>query len=818
MQDFNKCVAISEEYANDMSSRAKSGGLLFDRRIARIVTPGTLVDENFINPCVNNFLLALHPRDCDISHRPFRKSTVQCGESLTQSEDEVVGLAWLDLSTGDFFTRSIQTSELSSSMERIAAKEIVMSSNLCQEMKDTLRSSLGVHNALVTWQQAPDGEPTAANWAPVLDPAAKISERKDFSYEEVYAGSLLLNYVKDKIQGQELKLQGPIRQVLKESMGIDKNTIRGLELLETSRDGTSGGKGTLLYAIKRTVTSGGARLLRYRLSYPSTSVAIIQGRLDLAEHLINNTIQREAIVSLLRQTEDTQRIMQKFILKRGDADDLLNLQRTIRSTQNIVELLKEVVLPYPPSKVSNDVAQGPFAAILSRISLSEPLHLADGISAAIDEDSLLVRRRNDEAVNATAATVSQSMPSSAAGASDLEVLSQAEDGAQQEVQWIMKKTASRVLRRLHDDLCQLMEDKRDLGMSLRNRLGATSLTLRWSPALGHVCHIKGSKDIRASHERIAAAKNASISKTTKSFYSEEWSDLGTRIDHLKLHISNEEQRIFHELRKQVVDTTASLRQNATALDELDVACSSAILAAEQKLVRPIVSNSRQHQIIAGRHATVKVGLEEKGRSFVANDCSVGKDQRIWLITGPNMAGKSTFLRQNALITILAQVGSYVPAEYAEIGVVDQMFSRIGAADNLYQGQSTFMVEMLETASILKLATPQSFVIMDEVGRGTTPEDGIAVAFACLHHLCNVNQCRTLFATHFHKLVDMTQDWSHVGTYCNDLVEEDSGVFHFIHRLRPGVNRNSQALKVAQLAGIPRAAVDVAAAVLRGSEK
>lgn len=220
-----------------------------------------------------------------------------------------------------------------------------------------------------------------------------------------------------------------------------------------------------------------------------------------------------------------------------------------------------------------------------------------------------------------------------------------------------------------------------------------------------------------------------------------------------------------------------------------------------------------HKIIGGRHPTVESGLREEGRNFITNDCFVGSPERLWLITGPNMAGKSTFLRQNALITILAQVGSYVPAEFAELGIVDQIFSRVGSADNLYRDQSTFMVEMLETATILRLATSRSFVIMDEIGRGTTPEDGIAVAYACLHHLLSVNKCRTLFATHFHDLVELAEGRSDVGFYCTDVKEFGGGGFSYVHRLRKGVNRESHALKVAKLAGLPEAAISVAREVL-----
>ena len=264
----------------------------------------------------------------------------------------------------------------------------------------------------------------------------------------------------------------------------------------------------------------------------------------------------------------------------------------------------------------------------------------------------------------------------------------------------------------------------------------------------------------------------------------------------------------------MIRNLVKLRRNAAVLDELDVACSFATMAQEQSLVRPILNTGTSHKIVGGQHPTVKIGLESQGRSFVSNDLFLDEQERVWLVTGPNMGGKSTFLRQNALITILAQVGSYVPAEHAEIGIVDQIFSRIGAADDLFRDQSTFMVEMLETAAILRQATPRSFVIMDEVGRGTTPEDGTAVGFACLHHLYHINKCRTLFATHFHALADMTEDFEKLGRYCTDVHEDESGCFSFLHRLTRGVNKQSHALKVARLAGLPDAAIEVAGKALQ----
>lgn len=273
-----------------------------------------------------------------------------------------------------------------------------------------------------------------------------------------------------------------------------------------------------------------------------------------------------------------------------------------------------------------------------------------------------------------------------------------------------------------------------------------------------------------------------------------------KIDQCKLQIRSEEQRVFQELRQQVVLNLIKLRRNATVLDELDIACSFAVLAQEHGFVRPIVNSSLEHKISGGRHPTVTLGLEEQERGFVSNDCLIGEKERIWFITGPNMGGKSTFLRQNALITILAQVGSFVPAKHAELGLVDRIFSRIGSADDLFRDQSTFMVEMMETAAILNQATARSFVIMDEIGRGTTPEDGIAIGYACLYHLHHQNRCRTLFATHFHALVDMCKGFGSLGFYCTDVSEGPDGSFSYVHRLRKGVNHQSHALKVARLAG------------------
>ncbi|KAL9121129.1 MAG: hypothetical protein Q9187_002311 [Circinaria calcarea] len=797
VQDLNKYVAISEEFSNNASSKVKSGGLLFSRKVTRVVTPGTLVDEKFIDPCSNNFLLAIFVQDIDheVPREAIAISSLALREAvLLRLKDQPAGLAWLDLSAGEFYTQSTTISALPTSLVRIGAREIIMDNAMSDCLKQSVTAVLGHYSNLVTWQSNMPSHKNVSEWSHMLETPIPDSEQRMFTNQEVVAGSMLLGYVTDKLQGFGIKLQAPIRRLINESMMIDRHSMRGLEVLETSRDGLSGAS-------------------------PSTSLAVINQRLDLVECFTQNVDLRADIVNLLRRTHDSQRLVQKFSLGRGDADDLISLLRTIVATQSIAEVLKQNIARAPFENESSNICHA-LGQAFKQLALDGPGLLAARIQNTIDEDGLDARQREEENESAKLVSMAQGILQSEGAADDLEAFSQitrskptprtlTEQSLDDADVWIMCRTASPTLKRLHESLRVLFDTKSLLTADLRQRSGVTSLTLRWTPGLGHICHVRGVKDVRTSTSTLATARNASSTKSTRSLYLPEWSSLGGQIDQMKVRIRAEEQCVFQELREQVVANLVKLRRNAAVLDELDVACSLAAVAVEQGFVRPSLNIGTSHKVIGGRHPTVKLGLDEQGRTFISNDCLVGDKQRIWLITGPNMAGKSTFLRQNALISILAQIGSFVPAEHAEIGIVDQIFSRVGSADSLFEDQSTFMVEMLETASILKTATPRSFVIMDEVGRGTTPEDGIAVGFACLHHLYHTNRCRTLFATHFHVLADMTSEWDELGCYCTDVVDTPSGAFSYVHRLKPGVNRQSHALKVARLAGIPESVIDVA---------
>lgn len=820
VQDLNKYVAICEEFLVNVSGKVKSGGLKHDRRVTRVVTPGTLIDEKFLDPYENNFLLSVQPQSVSAVEG---KSATQ--DTASRQFEQDIGLAWLDLSTGDFFTQTTTRSSLSSALTRIDPREIILPAEISEEIRAEVQQVVGHDRRLLTLHKCETDFVSMSEWNTMLESPVAENANDVFSEGEKYAGHRLLDYVQKRLQGVQLRLQPPRQRELQEILSIDRNSLRGLEILETSRDGL--GKGSLFHAVKRTCTKSGARLLRDRLTSPSASLVEINDRLELVSIFVESEELMESLLFRLRRTFDVQRIVQKFALNKGDADDMLSLSSAISETVATNELLK-ATLKVPDSGTEGEIGNEkgvfqPLRNLLQRFDLHGPIELQARIASALDEEGLLQKHRLEEDEAATVAALAHdvvlqhapeelgALPKAVRTRSKSE--EQRKDEIELEEPWIMRRHASETLWRLHEELDSLQVEKVSLAESLRNELSAPTLQLKSTPGLGHICYIRSATGFNRDKLESLHARMVSSSKSTRSFYLNDWTRLGRRIDQAVSNIREEEKRIFASLRELVIQNLVRLRRNAAVMDELDVASAFATLAKEQSWIRPILNTGMEHKIIGGRHPTVKLGLEEQGRSFVSNNLVLDHNERIWLVTGPNMGGKSTFLRQNALLTILAQAGSYVPATYAEIGLVDQIFSRIGAADDLFRDQSTFMVEMLETAAILKHATPRSFVIMDEVGRGTTPEDGTAVGYASLHHLYHVNKCRTLFATHFHVLADMTRDWPHLGRYCTDVLEDEAGSFAFVHRLKKGVNRRSHALKVAKLAGLPPTALRVAESVL-----
>ncbi|KAG5439877.1 hypothetical protein PCANB_000159 [Pneumocystis canis] len=780
VEEIGEYVAISEEYRRTDHNQIHKN--MYERRISRVITPGTLIDEKFINLHINNFLLAIY------IHPEEKKE-----EKIDMFSE--IGLAWLDLSTGDFFTQISKLEYLSDELERINPREIIIDKMFQEISKEYISLYIKERGCTVTYDTFAISDHMTQKWEDI-----KISDKEvlNFSFLEENAALRILSYIDDRLQGEEFSLQTPVRRNAEENTFIDINSIKALELKQSLMEG--GKRGSLLSAIKRTVTSSGSRLLTEWICSPITSIPMINKRLNLVEVFYHDSHLRAKIIHLLKRIHDSQRVIQKISLGRKNADDLLALSKTIDITKQIYSCLEELAY-----KECID-------SLLKRITI--PLDLFKEIRDTIDEEGLMQKQKENEEMVAEAIKKVMGteeifeLENFSNSDSNESKLKNSQKDLRNNDTWVIRRNASLLLKKLHEELDSLYDQKNKLEESLKSLLGTNNLILKTTSTLNHIVNFRN-RNTKENIPGIYGAKIVSTNKSTKSIQIPEWTHLGNMIEQTKMKIRLEESNTIDYLRIQTLKNLTVLRRNARVLDELDIASSFATLAHEQKLVRPILKSGITHKIISGRHPIVEASLYNRGLVFVPNDCSLGEEKRIWFITGPNMGGKSTYLRQNAIISILAQIGSFVPAAYAEIGIVDRIFSRVGSNDNLYKNQSTFMVEMMETARILKRATPKSLVIMDEIGRGTTYKDGLAIAYACLHHLHYINKSRVLFASHFHELVNMISLFDSVSMYCTK-----DGSFRFLHKITEGVNDNSHGLKVAMMAGLPQEAIEVAKETLQ----
>ncbi|KAI0651683.1 muts domain V-domain-containing protein [Trametes meyenii] len=801
VQEHNRFVALCEEFPRDPALGAKGG---FDRRVVRIITPGTLIDEPFLNPFENNYLL----------------SVAQTATQETPSDNPPsavsVGLAWIDVSTGEFYTKRTTLAGVRDELVRICPKEVVLEERLQGFDSDPVQRAVVEEGYFVSYcatskdltpdsgnrpspvQATPDGL-TANGEIPGRLLPAVLTE------EETKAVELLTAFMHANLMEHMPSLNSPMREHSCGRMQIDSHTVKALEIREGIREG--GTTGSLLSVIKRTITSSGTRLLARWLCSPSMSVVEINARQSLVAFFHTRPFLRQDLVQVLRDAEDATRIVQKFLLGRGGFCDLSAICATVDIWHSIKEriLTERKMERQDATQVENPEWASAVALMDGLVDLSQ---LAGRIRMALAEREGVMtggERASDEPLPETS-PVAQRDPRNPLGITD----------------WTIKPEFSAQLTQLHAALENLLAERDRLERRLQEEYLAPSLSLRASPGQGMHVHIARKKDaskLKRSKDFIPLSESGS----TCTFFNTEWSRLASTISDITLAISTAEKEAFESMRNEVAAHAVHLRRNARIIDELDVTLAFANLAVEMRFVRPIVKEGTSYHVVNGRHPTVELGLLAAGRGFTPNTVTFTPDSQLHIITGPNMAGKSTLLRQTALIAILAQTGSFVPADHAEIGIVDRVFSRVGAKDDLFRDRSTFMVEMLEASDILQRATPNSLVIMDEVGRGTTVDDGLAIAFATVHHLLSTNGCRAMFATHFHELADIfghdptshrgEGPFSKVAFYCTDVDEIENGYFTYSHRLNPGVNRDSHGLKVAQLAGMPATAVEVARSAL-----
>jgi DNA mismatch repair protein MutS len=681
-------------------------------------------------------------------------------------EETRFALAWIDISTGEFRIIECDRASLSAEIARLEPGEILVS--------DALYSDADLASF---WRALPAVTPLTRD---VFDPAT--AERRLASFFavatseafglltrlELTAAAACVTYVERTQIGRRPPLSPPLRESAGATVAIDQATRGNLELMRTLAGER---RGSLLDAIDRTVTAGGSRLIAQRLSAPLTSPAAIAQRLDAVASFIDEAAARADTRSRLAAAPDLARALARLAVGRGGPRDLAAVRDGINAAADLARALS---------------------------GLKEPsLELAQAIEACQRPDGMLAAELS--------AALAAELP---AFKRDGGFVRAGYDGLLDEV------------RRLRDESRRVIAA---LQVRYAEETGVRALKLRHNNVLGYFV------EVTAQHgdKLMAAPLNSTfIHRQTLAgqvrFTTTELADLDAKIASAADRALGLELDIFERLTARVIAESEAIKACADALARLDVASSLAALAAERDYVRPQVDDSVDFIVQGGRHAVVEQALARDGTPFVANDCDLSPPQeaeagRIWLITGPNMAGKSTFLRQNALIAILAQMGSFVPAKSARIGVVDRLFSRVGAADDLARGRSTFMVEMVETAAILNQAGPRALVILDEIGRGTATFDGLSIAWATVEHLHDINKCRALFATHFHELTALAARLPRLHN-ATVRVKEWEGEVVFLHEVVGGAADRSYGIQVAKLAGLPASVIERARVVLAKLEQ
>jgi DNA mismatch repair protein MutS len=710
-----------------------TAGKLVRREVTRVVTPGTLTEDDLLDPRQSNYLVALAPTHARVS----------------------IGVAWVELSTGQFHAADLPSERLTDELLRLAPPEI-----LCAETAGLIPETTGVLERLretrpqLTVTARPDWNFDPATARTSLFAHFGVTTLAGFGFDDLQpcvaaAGAVLL-YVQETFKASLAHLNRLRPFTEDRYLLLDEVTRRSLELTRTLRDG--GRTGSLLSAIDRATTPMGARLLQDWVLTPLAERPAIESRLDAVGELLGDHILRQEVRSCLGDASDLQRLTARVSTGRATPRDLAAVRRTL------------ALLPQVKARVT--------ARRTSLLrELEARLELCPDLREALDQTLVddpplgsreggVIRRGYD---------------------ADLDELHAINSGGKE---WIARYQAEEI-----------------------TRTGIPSLKVGFNQVFGYyieVTHTHVSR-IPSDYQRKQTLKNAERYITPQLKEHEE------KVLTAQEKIYQREHELFSVLRDKVAAQTGRLLQTAETLATLDVLAALAELAAERNYVRPTLCDEPILDIAEGRHPVLDQTLP--AGTFVPNAVAMGPDDGWFLlVTGPNMGGKSCYLRQVALLTLLAQVGSFVPARSARIGLADRIFTRVGASDELSRAQSTFMVEMTEAANILNNATPRSLVILDEIGRGTSTYDGVSLAWAITEYLHDKIGCRTLFATHYHELAQLAERLAGLRN-CNATVCETADGILFLHKIAPGSADKSYGIHVAQRAGVPAEVLDRANMVL-----
>jgi DNA mismatch repair protein MutS len=762
-------VAVCEQLEDPAEAKKRGGKSVVRRDVVRLVTAGTLTEDTLLDARRNNYLVAIA--------RARPSSSESAG---------VFALAFLDMSTGEFRVTECDQAALGAEIARLEPGEVIVSDAL-----------YGDPDLAPYWRSLPAVMPLARD---VFDGAT--AERRlanyfavqtteafgTFSRLELTAAAACVTYVERTQLGRKPPLSPPSREAPGATLLIDAATRANLELVRTL-----GGdrRGSLLAAIDCTVTAGGSRLLAQRLSAPLTDPAAIGRRHDAVEILIGDAAVRGDLRERLAAAPDLARSLSRLAVGRGGPRDLAAIRDGLDAAAAIAARLDALARAPDEIVAAATALRAPDPGIATQLRAA----LADELPA-FKRDGGFVRAGYDAGL---------------------------------------------------DEARALRDESRRVVAALQARYaeatGVRALKIRHNNVLGYFVEVTaqhGEKLLSPPHNAAFIHRQTLAGQVR--FTTTELADLEAKIASAADRALAIELDIFERLTATVTAAGAAVKLAAEALAVLDVAAGLAALALDRDYVRPEAIETLEFVVEGGRHPVVEQALLRDGGPFVANDCDLsppfsssfpppqrgprdagvagcpsgegreGAAGRIWIVTGPNMAGKSTFLRQNALIAVLAQMGSFVPARRARIGVVDRLFSRVGAADDLARGRSTFMVEMVETAAILNQAGPRSLVILDEIGRGTATFDGLSIAWATIEHLHAANRCRALFATHFHELTALAAKLPRLFN-ATMRVKEWQGEVVFLHEVVAGAADRSYGVQVAKLAGLPAPVIERAKVVL-----
>ena len=672
-----------------------------------------------------------------------------------------LGLAWIDISTSEFIVTECSTGELAATLSRINPNEIIVTDALYGDAE--LAPALREWPAVTPLTRDVFDSSTAERRLCDYFAVATMDGLSAMSRLEATAAAAAVTYIDRTQVGKRPPLSPPSREAAGTTMAIDPATRANLELTRTLAGER---RGSLLDAVDRTVTPAGSRLLAQRLAAPLTDGAAIARRLDCVAAFVEAAALRDDLRTTLRAAPDMSRALARLSVGRGGPRDLAGLRDGILAADRALAQLAAM------QQLPHEIAAAKAAL------LAPPREIAEEFGRALSEQLPLIKR----------------------------------DGG------FVREGYEAAL----DEARNLRDASRLVVASMQARYaeetGVKGLKIRHNNVLGYFV------EVTAQHgeKLMAPPLNATfIHRQTLAgqvrFTTSELGEIEARIANAGERALALELEIFERLSALATAAGDSLRAAAQAFAILDVASTLAKLAVDENYARPEVDASLNFAIEGGRHPVVEQALRRNGQPFIANACDLSpgggqKSAQLWLLTGPNMAGKSTFLRQNALIALLAQIGSFVPASRARIGIVDRLFSRVGAADDLARGRSTFMVEMVETAVILNQASERSLVILDEIGRGTATFDGLSIAWAAIEHLHEVNRCRALFATHYHELTALSAKLPRMFN-ATVRVKEWQGDVVFLHEVLPGSADRSYGIQVAKLAGLPASVVARAKSVL-----